>query len=140
MKDPANVHKQVQEMCDCYATNDPLKEMSTLGSEADAAVGAVKWWALTALHGVNANAEKISIRRDAAGAVTVQAKYRPADLPAPGEAVGSQVFEAFRQITHIEGDKGKTAMALGIRESSLELGVKFKKKKDYEQITIKFPA
>jgi hypothetical protein len=139
MKDSESVHKQVQEMCDCYATNDPLKEMSTLASEAAAEVGAIKWWALAALHGVNTNAEKISVRRSAEGEVTVQAKYRPADLPAPGKTVGDTIFETFRQITHIEGDKGKTAMALGIRDSSLELKLKLKRKRDYEQITIKFP-
>jgi hypothetical protein len=139
MKDPGNVHKQVQEMCDCYATNDPLKEMSTLTKEADAHTGAIKWWALTALHGVNANAEKISVRRGTDGEVTVQAKYRPADLPSPGNSVGDAIFEACRQMTHIEADKGKTAMALGIRDSSLELKVKLKQKKDFQQITIKFP-
>lgn len=139
MKDAGNVHKEVQEMCDCYATNDPLKEMSTLAGEADARTGAVKWWALAALHGVNANAEKISVRRDANGEVTVQAKYRPAALPSPGRTVGDTIFETFRQITHIEGDRGKTAMALGIRDSSIELKVKLKQKTDFQQITLKFP-
>jgi hypothetical protein len=126
-------------MCDCYATNDPLKEMSTLASETEADIGAIKWWALAVLHGVNTNAEKISVRRRADGEVTVQAKYRPADLPAPGKTVGDTIFETFRQITHIDGDKGKSAMALGIRDASLELKVKLKRKKDSEQITIKFP-
>jgi hypothetical protein len=139
MKDSGNVHKEVQEMCDCYANNDPLKEMSTLAKEADARVGAVKWWALAALHGVNANAEKISVRRSANGEVTVQAKYRPAELPSPGSSVGDTIFETFRQITHIEGDKGKTAMALGLRDSSIELMVKIKRKTDFQQISIKFP-
>lgn len=139
MKDQESVHKQVQEMCDCYAANDPLKELSSLASEGDAQVGAVKWWALAALHGVNANAEKITVRRNADGEVSVQAKYRPADLPAPGKAVGNSIFDAFRQMTHIEDDKGKTVIALGIRDSSLELNLKLKRKKDYEQVTIKFP-
>jgi hypothetical protein len=139
MKDSESVHKQVQEMCDCYVTNDPLKEMSTLASEAEADIGAIKWCALAVLHGVNTNAEKISVRRNAEGEVTVQAKYRPADLPAPGKKVGDAIFESLRQITHIDGDKGKTAMAIGIRDASLELKVKLKRKKDYEQITLRFP-
>jgi hypothetical protein len=139
MKDSGNVHKQVQEMCDCYATNDPLREMSTLAEEVDAHTGAIKWWALAALHGVNADAEKISVRRNTDGEVTIQAKYRPASLPAPGRKVGAAIFEAGRQITHIDGEKGKTALALGIRDSSIDLKVKLKQKEDYEQITIKFP-
>jgi len=35
MKEKRNVHLKVQELCDCYATNDPLKEMSTVKNEAD---------------------------------------------------------------------------------------------------------
>ncbi len=30
MKEKRNVHLKVQELCDCYATNDPLKEMSVV--------------------------------------------------------------------------------------------------------------
>jgi len=28
MRDKQSLHLKVQEMCDCYATTDPLKEMS----------------------------------------------------------------------------------------------------------------
>jgi hypothetical protein len=56
MKDTESVHKKVQEMCDCYATTDPLREMSILKNDADKEEAAVKWLALVALHGVNNNA------------------------------------------------------------------------------------
>jgi hypothetical protein len=139
MKDSSSMHKQVQEMVDCYATTDPLKEMSTLSNVADADVAAVKWLALTALHGVNHNAEKISISHDEDGNMTVVAKYRPTELPSPGNDVGRNIFNAFRQMTHIDADKGKTALALGIRDSSIELNVKIKKETGGEKITIAFP-
>ncbi len=61
MKDSSSMHKHVQEMCDCYATKDPLKEMSTLNAESDPKGAAIKWLALAALHGMNNNAEKISL-------------------------------------------------------------------------------
>ncbi len=121
MKDTESVHKKVQEMCDCYATTDPLKEMSILSSDADKQEAAVKWLALAALHGVNHNAEKISIRRSGEGKVTVYAEYRTTELPSPGTDVGQKIFEAARDMTHIEGEKGKTDLALGIRDSSIEL-------------------
>ena len=35
MKEKRNVHLKVQELCDCYATNDPLKEMSVVKDDAD---------------------------------------------------------------------------------------------------------
>ncbi|MFZ0614735.1 MAG: hypothetical protein WAM73_20990 [Desulfobacterales bacterium] len=139
MKDTDSVHKKVQEMCDCYATTDPLKEMSILKSDTDKQEAAVKWLALAALHGVNHNAEKISIRRSGEGKVTVYAEYRTTELPSPGAEVGQKIFEAARGMTHIEGEKGKTDLALGIRDSSIELEVKLKKKDGGEQLTVKFP-
>ena len=140
MKEKRNLHLKVQELCDCYATTDPLKEMSVLGQDKDREEGALKWLALAALHGVNHNAEEIRIARGKGGKFTVVAKYRETELPSPGAAVGEKILSAVREITHIEGDKGKTLLALGIREDSLELKVKLKVKGDREVITIEFPG
>ena len=139
MKNSSSMHKNVQEMCDCYATTDPLKEMSTLSSDSDPKVAAIKWLALAALHGVNNNAEKISLYRGEDGTVSLVAEYRPTELPSPGDAVGQEIVDAFREMTHIDADKGETALALGIRDSSIDLKVKIKKKHGGEKITIKFP-
>jgi hypothetical protein len=138
MKDTESVHKRVQEMCDCYATSDPLREMSVVKNEADPREAALKWLGLAALHGVNNNAEKITVRRSGDGQVTVVATYRASQLPSPGAEVGGEIFQAVRDITHIEGDKGKTALALGIRESSIDLKVKIKSKDNEQKVTIKF--
>jgi hypothetical protein len=139
MKDSDSAHKKVQEMCDCFATTDPLKEMSTLKNDSDAQAAATKWVALAALHGVNSNAEKISIRRSNDGTISVVAEYRKAELPSPGHDVGQKVFETIRQMTHIDADKGKTALALGIRDSSIDLNVKVKTENGSEQISFRFP-
>ena len=139
MKDSGSMHKNVQEMCDCYTTTDPLKEMSTLKNESDTDSAAVKRVALAALHGVNNTAKEISIRRGEDGTVSVLAEYRLTDLPSPGDDVAKKIFEAFREMTHIDADKGKTALALGIRDSSIDLNVKLKKKNNSEKITIGFP-
>ena len=139
MKDTTSMHKQVQDMCDCYATNDPLKEMSTINNDTDAKQAAAKWLALAALHGVNNNAEKICITRSADGKTSVVAEYRTTELPAPGQAVGSQVFDAVREITHIDDTMGDTALALGIRDSSIDLNVNVLEEVGKETITIAFP-
>jgi hypothetical protein len=139
MKDSGSVHKNVQEMCDCYATTDPLKEMSTIKDEPDARSAALKWAALAALHGVGSNAEQITLSRSDDGRITVFAEYRPAELPSPGKDAGREIFETFRQMTHIDADKGKTLLALGIRDSSIDLEVKVKKKNGREKIKIGFP-
>ena len=52
MKDSANSHLKVQELCDCYSTTDPLKEMSILNKDQDQMDSDLKWLALLALHGV----------------------------------------------------------------------------------------
>ena len=139
MKEKRNVHLKVQELCDCYATNDPLKEMSTVKNEADKDEGALKWLALSALHGVNNNAKTIVISRSNDGEISVTAKYRESELPSPGSEVGAKIIEAVREITHIEGDKGKTPLALGIRNDSIEIQVKLKSKEGKEKITLSFP-
>jgi hypothetical protein len=140
MKEKRNLHLKVQEMCDCYATGDPLKEMSIIKNEEDKEEAAIKWLALAALHGVNNNAEEITITRSSEGNVRVVAEYRESELPSPGSAVGGKIVDALREITHIEEDKGKTPLSLGIRNDSVNLQIKFKTKDGKEKITIKFPG
>jgi hypothetical protein len=132
MKEKRNIHLKVQELCDCYATNDPLKEMSEIKAAA-------KWLALAALHGVNNNAKEVSITRSPDGNIKVTAKYRESELPSPGAEIGEKIMSAVREITHIEGGKGKSPLALGIREDSIELQIKMKSKDEGERVTIKFP-
>ena len=66
MRDKETLHRKVQELIDCFATTDPLKEMSELGKDSDKDEAALKWLALAALHGINMNAKKISIRKGVA--------------------------------------------------------------------------
>ena len=138
MKDKASLHKKTQELIDCFATQDPLKEMSELEKEEDEEA-ALKWLALAALHGINMNAKRISIFRSNEGQIKVMAKYRDAELPSPGSVIGEKIIDALRKITYLEEDKGSTHLALGIREGSIDLKVKAEKDKDGEKITLKFP-
>ncbi len=138
MKDSASMHLKVQEMADCYATTDPLAEMAALGADEDKDQAAIKWLALAVLHGINDHAEKITIQKSKDG-VTVKAKYRKTELPDPPADIGDRILKVVRDITHIEGDKGKMPLSLGIRDSSIELKLKIETKDDGEQLTIKFP-
>ena len=139
MKEKRNLHLKVQELCDCYSTTDPLVEMSVVKDEPEVDEAALKWIALAALHGINNNADKISISKSSDGEVTVTAKYRESELPSPGTNVGQNIIDAVREITHLDGEKGKTALSLGVRDSSVELKVKIKSKDNRERVTIKFP-
>jgi hypothetical protein len=139
MKEKRNLHLKVQELCDCFATNDPLKEMSEIKGDGDKDEAAIKWLALAALHGVNNNAKEVSITRSPDGNIKVTAKYRESELPSPGSEIGEKIINAVREITHIEGNKGKSPLALGIREDSIELRIKMKAKDEGERVTLKFP-
>ncbi|MDX1707679.1 MAG: hypothetical protein R3274_03695 [Desulfobacterales bacterium] len=140
MKEKRNIHLKVQEMCDCYATTDPLKEMSEIKGESDLEEAAVKWLALAALHGVNNNAKEVSIMRSNDGDIKVTAKYRESELPTPGAQIGEKIMSTVREITHIESGKGKSPLALGIREDSIELKIKMKSKDKGDKVTLTFPG
>ena len=140
MKDKRSLHLKVQELCECYATTDPLKEMSELEKNRDDGdEPALKWLALAILHGVNANAKTISISRSSDGTVKVTGEYRKADLPNPGPEIGEEVIDAVKAITHLEGEKGQTDLAVGIQGGSVEMIVKVKRKDEMESISLKFP-
>lgn len=139
MKDASNLHLKVQELCDCFATTDPLKEMSELAKPTDLDEDALKWIALAVLHGINNNADKITLTTEKDGSVEVTAKYRKTTLPSPAPEIGKKVVEAIREITHIEEDKGKMALALGIRNNDLNLKIKSSIKDDKGEVTISFP-
>lgn len=139
MKDKRSLHLKVQELCDCYATADPLREMSLVEKEADKEEGALKWIALAVLHGINDNAKKITLCKGKDGKVDVVAKYRKSELPSPGNEVGSRLFETVKEVTHIEGKGGKTPLALGVRDSSIEVKIKVEDDGDTGSVTIKFP-
>ena len=47
-------------------------------------------------------------------------------------------MQAVRQITHLEGRKGKIPLAVGIRDSSIEIVVKIKEEHGGEKITLEF--
>lgn len=139
MKDASNLHLKVQELCDCFATTDPLKEMSGVKDSPEVDEAALKWIALAVLHGINDNAKNITLTADEDGKVEVMASYRKSELPSPGSEIGRKVVEEIREIVHMEKKKEKLALALGFRNNDLELKIESSKKHGKETIKIKFP-
>ncbi len=140
MFDKRTLHAKIQELCDCFATADPLLEMSRLGVQPMDEESALKWIALVVLHGINANAKKITLTKTADGRVRAEARYRKTGLPSPGAEIGGKILEIMREITHLEQETGRTPLALGIRDGSLELVVKSEKDKNGETLSIEFPG
>jgi hypothetical protein len=139
MKDKRNLHQKVQELCDCYATADPLKGMSLLKNDTDKEEAALKWVALAVLHGLNDNAKKIVLERTEEGDVNVSAKYRKANLPAPDSDMAAKIIAAMKDILHTDGDRAEAGLALGVRDSSLDLHVKVERDHGREAVTLEFP-
>ena len=50
-----------------------------------------------------------------------------------------KIINAVREITHGDENKGKSPLALGIRDGNIEISVKVKKDTDKESLTLKFP-
>jgi hypothetical protein len=139
MEDKRNLHLRVQELCECYASTDPLKEMSALPQDQDREEAALKWLALAALHAVTAGARSITLTVAPGGQAFVTAKYREGVLPSPGPEIGAGIIQAMRQITHIDVPKGKMPLALGIKNDSLTIEAKVSSKDGQEELTLKFP-
>ena len=138
MRDMGTPHQRMQELCDCFVETDPLKEMALLGMYADKEEAALKWLALAILHGVDRGAKQISLERTRDGVVKAEAEYRDRELPTPGAEIGARVMEAARQISHIEDEKGEMPLAVGIRDSSIEILMEVERKAGKEKITLKF--
>jgi hypothetical protein len=139
MKDKQSLHLKLQEQIDCQGETDYLTEMPAVQNEADNVEGALKWLALAVLHGINANAKEITLRRSPDGMVTATAEYRKTELPSPGGAVGGQILQSMQEILHMEGEKAKMPLSVGVRDSSVELEVKIKKEDKGEKVVLKFP-
>lgn len=139
MRESSSLHQKIQEMCDCFTQNDPLKEMSRLQHDPDAQEAAIKWIALAILHGLNSNAEEISIQQTKAGSVKVIAEYRKAELPPPDSDIGKEIVSALKKIIHVDSSQGESTLAFGVRNSSMELHVRTREESGENKVTIKFP-
>jgi len=139
MKHRDSVHLKVQEFVDCFATKDPLREMSTVEGDREIREAALKWLALAAIHGINAGAEQISLKVTQDGKAQVTARYREAELPSPGTQAGKEIVAIVREITHLEDAKGELPLSLGIRDDSLLLNIVMDRKGGEQSLRLEFP-
>jgi hypothetical protein len=139
MRESSSLHQKVQEMCDCFATNDPLKEMSKMQHETNADEAAIKWIALAVLHGINNNAEEISIHHPKTGSVKVVAEYRKAELPPPDTVISEKIIRTLKEIIHVDSSQGDSTLVVGVRNNSMDLRVRTREEGGDSKVTITFP-
>jgi len=146
IKDERNYHLRLQEFCDCFMETDYKKELEAASGGASGDPGgdpdelALKVLGLTVLYGVNEEARKISLQRSKEGKVSFAVEARgDYQLPPPSTKVADRVISIARSITHIDKDKGKSPLSLGLRSDRMEIKLEFDRKGGGESLSLVFP-
>ncbi len=146
IKDERNYHLRLQEFCDCFMETDFKKELEAASKGAsgdprgDPDELALKFLGLTLLYGANEEAKKISLQRSKEGKVSFAVEARGNyQLSPPSAEVADRVFSITRSITHIDKDKGKSLLSLGLRNDRMEINLEFNRKGGGESLSLAFP-
>jgi len=143
-----SLHLRLQEYCDCYMETDPQKEIMMLhkkGAAADVTKDreevALKFICLAILYGIKESAKKIILTKKSRDEVRLDieaaGKYV---LPAPRADIADEIFKVMRAITHIESERGREVLSLGLRSDRIELTVDLASAAGENTLTILFPA
>jgi len=143
-----SLHLRLQEYCDCYLETDPQKEIVVInkkGATADVTKDreevALKFLCLTILYGIKESAKKITLTKKGRDEVRLDVeavgKYL---LPAPRADIADEILKVMRSITHLESERGREVLSLGLRSDQLELTVEFASAAGENTLTILFPT
>jgi hypothetical protein len=127
---------------------DPQKEIVVInkkGATADVTKDreevALKFLCLTILYGIKESAKKITFTKKGRDEVRLDieaaGKYV---LPAPRADIADEIFKVMRSITHLESERGREVLSLGLRSDRLELTVEFASAAGKNILTISFPT
>ena len=145
-KDDRSYHLKLQEFCDCFMDTDFRKELekASMGVSGDPGGDpdelALKFLGLTVLYGANEEARKISLEKSPEGKVlfSVEAKGNY-QLHPPKGPIANRIFSVARSMAHMEKDKGRIPLSLGLRNDRVEVGLEFDRKEGSESFSINFP-
>ncbi len=147
IKDERNYHQRLQEFCDCFMETDFKKELELASKGAsgdpnrDPDELALKFLGVALLYGTNEEVKEISLTRAKNDKVLFSVKARGNyQLPAPTPQIADRVIAIARSITHIEEDRGKEPLSLGLRNDRMEITLQFERKEGGETLTFLFPA
>ena len=146
IKDDRSYHQRLQEFCDCFMETDPKAELEkaskgVLGDPGgDLDELALKFLGLTIFYGASEKVARISLQRAKEGKVlfTVDGKGKY-QLPPPTTKVADRIISIARSITHIDEDKGKEPVALGLRNDRIDITFQFERKEGGETFSVHFP-
>jgi len=146
IKDDRNYHQKLQEFCDCYMETDPKKELEKAAKGISGDPGgnqdelALKFLGLGIFYGASEKAKKISIQRSKDGKVLFTVESRGQyQLPPPSTQLADRIISIARSITHLEEDRGKEPVSLGLRNDRMDITFQFDRKGEEESFSILFP-
>ena len=146
IKDDRNYHQRLQEFCDCYMETDPKKELekAARGLSGDPSGDldelALKFLGLGVFYGASEKAKKISLQRSKDGKVLFTVESRGQyQLPPPSTQLADRIISIARSITHLEEDRGKESVSLGLRNDRMDITFQFDRKDGGESFLILFP-
>lgn len=138
----SNLQQKLQEMCDCYLETDFAAQMSGMvkASSKDLKEDAVKYLSLALMYGVTEKARKLTLKKQGS---EIRAVIKTADqkiqLPLPAADLFDSVIDLIRGILHFEKAGGSSLLALGLRNSQLDLRVKLKEQEEKTSLKFTFP-
>jgi len=135
-------HLKLLEMCDCYLETDFSKQLKAmvLSKSTDVMEDGFKYLALALLQATTEKAKKLSFKKyNNSITVAVKAAGREIELPSPSRELMDAIITILRDIIHLEEDKGKSPLILGLKNGHLDLSIKVTRDKKEERLTIKFP-
>ncbi len=142
LTDP-NLHLKLQEMCECYLETDFTRQLNAMvkGSSKDLEEDAVKYLALAIMHGVSDRAGTLKVKQKKDGTIKAGLSIddKKISLPAPSPELFERILGVIRSILHFEEGGGTMPLALGLRNSNIELVVKLKEKEGETSLKLSFP-
>jgi len=146
IKDDRNYHQRLQEFCDCYMETNPKKELENAAKGISGDPGgnldelALKFLGLGVFYGASEKAKKISLLRSKDGKVLFTVESRGQyQLPPPSTQLADRIISIARSITHLEEDRGKEQVSLGLRNDRMDITFQFDRKDGGESFLILFP-
>jgi hypothetical protein len=125
-----NQHLKLQEMCDCYLETDfvaELEHMAEVPTSVDLEEEAMKYLALAIMHSITEQAAKLSLKKKDDSIIVAVKDKKKEILPPPTDSIFDKIIEIVRAILHIEEDKGKLPLSLGLRNGEVNFIVKVKR-------------
>jgi hypothetical protein len=146
IKDDRSYHLRLQEFCDCYMETDYKKELEAASRGVSGIPGgdpeelALKFLGTAILYGATEEAKSFSVKKGTGGKVTFSVVGKGTyQLPPPSAKVAELIFSIARSITHMDEDRGKMPLSLGLRNDRMELNLHHDRKGAEESLTVVFP-